>query len=480
MPGAGGGSRTRDLPLTRRLLWPLSYTGTAAERSTGPGAADGTVAAPPLPASLPPLPAPSATAPGPTWPQPVVTRTAGGLRAVALERPGPVVALRLSVQGGARDDEVAGATHMLEHLLFQTEEGAAARRSVERRGGEIGANTTREQLSIDLVVLPGDVPAALDALGQLVRARPRAGDLEREKTVVIREAAHEAEERRRIWQLQAEALYGRDHPLARPILGSESSIRALSPDALLAAQGRLTASRAVLAAVGPLDAPHLADALDGIVPIGGARVEVEAPTPIRPERRRHEERQANLLHLAVGWRFDGLGDARLPALRLAEIILAHGSGSRLYEQLRTRRRLAYRVSTVLIPYRDAGHLSAVTACDPNHADRAERALIGEFERLAARGPSWSELEEAKRQHAGAQARAFESSRRLAAYSATQLVWDRLRPLDEERAAIEALQPADVRAACAALLRNGPAVASVGRSPEPTDSLTAPPARARSR
>jgi len=135
-----------------------------------------------------------------------------------LERPGPVVALRLTVGAGARHGAV-GASHMLEHLLFRSSEGAAARREIEQLGGEVGATTTREQISIDVIVVPDDLPAALAALGRLVAVQPTATDLERERDVVGRELAHEAEERRRIWQLQAEALFGRAHPLSRPILG---------------------------------------------------------------------------------------------------------------------------------------------------------------------------------------------------------------------------------------------------------------------
>ncbi|CAA9535392.1 MAG: hypothetical protein AVDCRST_MAG79-1309 [uncultured Thermoleophilia bacterium] len=402
------------------------------------------------------------------WPRPVVARTSTGLRTACLERPGPVVAVRLTAATGARDDQVPGATHMLEHLLFRTTAGADARREIERRGGEIGANTTREQLSIDLVVLPTDLGPALGALGRIIRGRPSATDLAREKVVVGREAAHEPEERRRIWQLQAEALYGVDHPLARPILGTDASVASLELDDLRPAARRLTGSTCALAAVGPVDPEQLAAFVEPLVEPSPAKVAPAADVPVAPTRRRHEERRSKLLHVAVGWRFGGVLDARLPALRLAEVILAHGSGSRLYEQLRTRRRLAYRVSTVLIPYRDAGHLSAVTASDPNHAPQVERALVAELERLAARGPSWIELENARRQHAGVQARAFESSRRLAGYTATQLLWDRLEPLDVEQSRLEALEPADIRAACASLLRDGRhAVASVGRAPEPT-------------
>ncbi len=106
------------------------------------------------------------------WPEPVTSCVTSGLRTVVLERSGPVVALRLTVATGARDDHVAGATHMLEHLLFRTRAGAEARHAVEAAGGEMGATTTREQLSIDVVVLPEDLELAFAALRRVLGAVP--------------------------------------------------------------------------------------------------------------------------------------------------------------------------------------------------------------------------------------------------------------------------------------------------------------------
>jgi predicted Zn-dependent peptidase len=402
----------------------------------------------------------------PGWPLPVVGRTDGGLRVAVLERPGPVVAMRLTVGVGSRHGSAHGAAHLHEHLLFRTREGARARREIEALGGEVGATTTREQTSIDVIVVPADVSAALDALARLAAAKPSLADLNRERPVVQRELAHEAEERRRIWQLLSEALYGNDHPLSHPILGTAESLAAIGVEDLGRVRERWIAGNAALALVGPLDPQSLLAAAEPILATAPGQIETPGDPPPEPVGRRHEERRSGLLHIACGWRFGGLDDDNLPALRLAEIVLAHGSGSRLYERLRTQRRLAYRVSTVLIPYRDAGFLAAVTACDPHHAAQAESALVGEVERLASRGPTFPELEAARRQLHGSLARAYEVSRRLAGVAATQLLFDRLEPVDDLFERIAACEPADVAAAAGALVGPGRthAVASVGRSP----------------
>jgi zinc protease len=405
-----------------------------------------------------------ATTPG--WPMPAVSRTDAGLRVAVLERPGPVVAMRLTVGLGSRHGAAHGAAHLHEHLIFRTREGATARRELEALGGEVGATTTREQTSIDVIVVPADVPAALDALARLAAARPALADLDRERPVVQRELAHEAEERRRIWQLLSEALYGSGHPLSHPILGTAETLAAISIEDLDRVRERWLASNAALALVGPLDQAVALASAEPILATACGELEITHDPPPEPVGRRHEERRSGLLHIACGWRFGGLDDENLPALRLAEIVLAHGSGSRLYERLRTQRRLAYRVSTVLIPYRDAGFLAAVTACDPHHAAQAESALVGEVERLASRGPTFPELEAARRQLHGSLARAYEVSRRLAGLAATQLLFDRLEPVDDLFDRIAACEPADVAAAAAALVGPGRthAVASVGRAP----------------
>jgi predicted Zn-dependent peptidase len=399
------------------------------------------------------------------WPEPRTAETAAGLRLTVLERPGPVAAVRLTVGVGARHG-AAGAAHLFEHLVFRTAQGAAARLRVERLGGEIGATTTREQISLDAVVVPEELSTALDALSRIASAQPTATDLERERPVVQRELAHEEEERRKLWQLQAESLFGAGHPLAQPILGSAESLAALDVDALDRVRERWLAGNATLAVVGPVDADAVSDAAEPVLQELRGSVSESADEPAAASGRRHEQRRSRTLHLAVGWRFGGLRDPRLPALRLAEIVLAHGSGSRLYARLRTQRGIAYRISTVLVPYAQTGHLSAVTACDPHHARAAELAIVGEFERLALRGPSWQELGAAKRQLHGSLARAFESSRRLAGYAATQLLFGTLRPLDDELAVIDACSPEDVAAAAEALVRGGAghAVASIGRLP----------------
>jgi predicted Zn-dependent peptidase len=402
----------------------------------------------------------------PGWPVPVVARTEAGLRVATLERPGPVVAVRLTVGVGSRHGRARGGAHMHEHLIFRTREGSRARREIEALGGEVGATTTREQTSIDAIVIPADVPAALGAMARLAAARPTLGDLDRERPVVQREVADEDEESRRIWQLLSEALYGVDHPLAYPILGTLESLAAIGIDDLDQVRDRWRAGNAALAIVGPVEQMAVLESAEAILQANpGAAEDARDPRP-EPVGRRHEERRSGLLHIACGWRFGGVDDDNLPALRIAEIVLAHGSGSRLYDQLRTRRRLAYRVSTVLIPYRDSGFLAAVTACDPHHASQAEAAVVGEVERLASRGPTFPELEAARRQLHGSLARAYEVSRRLAGLAATQLLFDRLEPVDDLFARIAACEPADIASAASALVGPGRthAIASIGRHP----------------
>ena len=391
-----------------------------------------------------------------------------GLRVTIIERPGAVVALRLTFAVGSRDDLHPGAAHMAEHLLFRAQDAAEARREVEATGGVISAATTREQISLDAVCLPEMLPTALRAVSQIACGVARATHLERERPVVAGEALHDTEERRRLWQLHAQALFGPDHELARPIIGSPSDIAGLRGEHIAAVEARLLPTNAALALVGPV--PAAKDVVKQHVRTrapGAALVpSTPAPTSFPQPGRLHEERRSSLLHLAVGWRFGGISDPDLPAVRLLDAILAHGSGSRLYESLRTRRRLAYRIETVTSVYRDAAYLAVVTACDPHHASSMTNALVHELEQLAGRGPTLHELETAVLKIRGERARAFETSRILAAYTATQLLWGRPHAVSTELDGLRAVSTGDIRRIASRLVREGTSVASIGRARVP--------------
>ena len=275
------------------------------------------------------------------------------------------------------------------------------------------------------------------------------------------------EERRRIWQLQAEALFGADHPLACPILGTSGVARRDGAlDDLAAsrplARGERRAGR------GRPGRPGQRRRCGGRRSSRSPRGEPAEPldeTP-QPGGRRHEERRSGLLHVAVGWRFGGIDDPRLPALRLAEIVLAHGSG------LAALRAAAHAPAAGLprldgaraLPRRGPPLGRHGLRSPPRHAGGAGDHRRGRAARHA--GPAWPELEAARRQLHGSLARAFEVSRRLAGFSATQLLFDRLERIDAFLARIDACEPADVAAAAAALVRSdgGHAISSVGRAP----------------
>ena len=287
---------------------------------------------------------------------------------------------------------------------------------------------------------------------------------------MLRELAHEAEERRRIWQLLSESLYGVDHPLAFPILGTGESLAAIGIDDLDQVRDSLVrrpTPRSPSSGPSTRRASWRRPRRSCSRARGTSRTKRD-PKP-EPAGRRHEERRSGLLHIACGWRFGGVDDDNL-----ARAAASPRSCWRTSLGIAPVRPAAHTaascsptgLSTVLIPYRDSGFLAAVTACDPHHAAQAEAALVGEVERLASRGPTFSELEAARRQLHGSLARAYEVSRRLAGLSATQLLFDRLEPVDDLFARIAACEPADVAGAAAALVGPGQthAIASLGRRP----------------
>ena len=305
-------------------------------------------------------------------------------------------------------------------------------------------------------------------MARLAAARPTISDLDRERPVVLRELAHEAEERRRIWQLLSEALYGVEHPLAYPILGTGESLAAIGIDDLDQVRDRWRAGNAALAIVGPVDAQTVLEHAEAILRASPGDVEDARDPRPEPVGRRHEERRSGLLHIACGWRFGGVDDEQPPRapprrdrararLGLAPVRpAAHPPAARL-----SRLHRAHPLSRLGVPRR--GHRVRPPPRDSRPRPRSSARSSGS----PRAGPTFPELEAARRQLHGSLARAYEVSRRLAGLAATQLLFDRLEPVDDLFARIAACEPADVAAAAAALVGPGQTHADrVGRPPAP--------------
>ncbi len=389
------------------------------------------------------------------------------------------LALSVVVRGGARWEAPArsGWAHLLEHMVFKGAGRRSAREIVEvieQQGGSVNAATGYERTSFQVRCLKGGLPLALEVVSDLVR-RPwlDAGDLDREKGVIAQEIA-EADDAPddRVFEL-AQAQAFSDQPLGRPILGAGESVGRADPAALSGFHRALYASeRLVVSAAGAVEEDallQLAEAAFGDAPAaqgdtgvqGDAGVQAPAPATFRGgaavETRKLE--QAHLVMLLPGL---GARDPDYFVLRLFAEMLGGGMSSRLFQEVRESRGLAYAIDAYAESYEDTGVLGIYAGTAAADAAEAARVTAGQVAELAA-SPRPAELDRAKAQSKAHLFMARESPLSRAEQAAGQvLLFDRPYAVAELAEAIDAVAPADLARVASRCFENAsPAVAVLG-------------------
>lgn len=340
------------------------------------------------------------------------TTLAGGTRVLTCELPGArSVAAGLYLPFGSRDEGPGegGLTHLLEHLLFKGSgpraDGSGGRSprevacAIDALGGGLDAWTRREALGLDLEVLPEALPEALELLGDLL-LRPvlSAAELEREREVVREEIRSVEDDPVELVDELWSAWSHPDHPLGRPILGTEAELDARDAAQLRAFHSRRVRAGAVLAcAAGPVGHEALVEAwarvLEGLPP-GRVEPGPAAPPPRRGclLRRKESLEQAQLVLSLPGL---PAADPRQPVLDLLLVLLGEGNSSRLWQRVREEAGLAYDVGVASVDHRDGGRVLVEAAAAPERLRSILRLVHEELDSLRREGPGEEELERAR-------------------------------------------------------------------------------------
>jgi predicted Zn-dependent peptidase len=400
---------------------------------------------------------------------PVIGHTVHGLRVATCATPGvETVAVALHADIGARFEAAVenGLAHLFEHMVFKgtmTRSARAIAEEIEDVGGNLNAWTSRDTTVFHARLLARDLPLGIGIIADLV-GNPRfdVDDLEREKDVVLQELgeARDTPDDIVFDHLQEAAFPGQ--ALGRSILGNEASLERLTVDDLRHWQGRgYRNPRLTLVVAGKVDHDAVMRLAEAAFPNGG-----DAPVPLAEavsfapgqfaDSRRFEQSQ-----LTSGYPAPGHHDAGHDAAALFTIAAGGGMSSRLFQEVREARGLAYSISAATTAYADGGLMSVHAATARKDAGRA-RDLIDRVLAQTVESLSPAELARAKAQAIASLLMALESPQGQGDYVARcLLVHGRFVPAAELVARIEAVDVDAARAAGAAMLAHAPARAEIG-------------------
>ncbi len=416
-----------------------------------------------------------------TEPSHGVSRTVlpGGLRVVTEFLPAVrSVALGIWVGVGSRDEDHAhaGATHYLEHLLFKgTRRRTALEISAEMdaAGGEMNAFTAKEYTCYYARVLDADLPLAVDILSDMVTSSlitPK--DVDAERNVVLEEIAmNEDDPSDTVHEAFTSKLFG-DTPLGRPILGTTDSINAITRDQIVEHyQARYTPEHLVVAAAGNLDHDTVVELVRQAF---GPALDRAAEPALPRLTGDHQDgptvgvgttlisRGIEQANLVLGCEALARTDERRFALGVLNAAFGGGMSSRLFQEVREKRGLAYSVYSFSGQHADTGMWGIYVGCLPSKADEVLAICRDEIARVVDSGLTDAELARGKGQVRGSIVLSLEDpSSRMSRLGKSELVYPRLEPVDEVLSAIDGVGHDDIRAIAADILTRPKALAVVG-------------------
>ncbi|MEZ5141300.1 MAG: pitrilysin family protein [Acidimicrobiales bacterium] len=406
-------------------------------------------------------------------PEPGVTKTvlADGIRVVTERVPGALsVCLGVWVGVGSRDEptSVAGVSHFLEHLLFKGTERRSARdiaRAVDAVGGEMNAFTAREHTAYYTRLPAAEIGLGLDLLTDVLTAPAlREREIESEREVILEELLLAGDTPEDLVHIALyEALFP-GHPLGRETLGSEETIEAMGRGAIAEFfDGRYRPANLVVAGAGDLDHERVVDAVGRAF---AGRPAGDRPRRLGPtqanEALRIVRRPTEQAHVALGWRALDHFDGDRYALQVLNEILGGGPSSRLFQEVREERGLAYSVYSSPSAYADAGALVAYAGTVPGRLAELLEVLDDVVARLAADGVDDEELAVAVGCLTGSLVLGLEdSASRMARLGTGETVRGEVVPVQEHLARVRAVTVDDVARVADRVLRSPRTVAVVG-------------------
>jgi len=347
--------------------------------------------------------------------------------------------------------EQSGIAHFVEHMLFK---GTATRsaediaQTIDSIGGQMDAFTAKEYAGYYLKVLDEHLPLAVDVLSDIVmHPALTADDVEREKKVVIEEIKMvEDTPDDLVHELFTEGFWP-DHPLGRPILGTRETVESLSADGLRRYfTSAYSAPNLIVAAVGNIEHAQVRElvvrAFENL-PLVSTPLEDRPPRAVPHVLIRNKELEQS--HVCLGTSGYQQDHVDRYASYVLNVVLGGSMSSRLFQNVREKRGLAYAVSSGLVAYRDVGAVTVYAGCANSAVGELIDVVITELRRLKAETLPESELRRAKDHLKGSLMLSLEStSSRMSHLARQEIYFDRHFGLDETLEGVERVTQDDVR------------------------------------
>ena len=366
------------------------------------------------------------------------------------------------IGAGSRDERVgeAGVTHFIEHLLFK---GTARYTALEIAeifdglGGELNAATSREHTLVYARIPDHHLETAMDVMSEMV-FEPAFAELDAEREVVLEEIAmYEDAPQELVHDLISEAVFG-DHPLGRPVIGTADVISSIPRESIQRYHGEMyVPGNIVVAAAGNIDHGRIVELVSrGLERRGqtaASRPNVRPPlVQAPPPQLRFQRKDTEQYHVCLAAPGISRSDRRRFAASLLDAILGGSASSRLFQEIREKRGMAYAVYSFVSQYTDTGQIGVYLGTREDNLGDALAITAEQIADIAGGNLSDREVERAKENLKGRILLSMEStSTRMNRLGKSLITDSELLSLDRIVAEIDAVEPESVSELAAALL-----------------------------
>ncbi|HEX8258902.1 MAG TPA: pitrilysin family protein [Rubrobacteraceae bacterium] len=363
------------------------------------------------------------------------------------------VSLGVWIRAGSRDerDEVAGISHLMEHMLFKGTPSMNAlgiAEAFESIGAQDNAATGEEYTVLYARFLPEHLERALDIMAEMV-TQPTLADLDREREVIVEEIKMYEDRPDQLADEYLSGLIFHGDPLGRPIIGSAETVRGVDRGTLKSFHdSTYTAPNVFVVASGKLDSAELEhmveEKLSDKLPVGEPFARTARPTP--PESRFYYKfKETEQYHVAMGsLGIPASSDERFAMSALSNV-LGGGMSSRLFQEVREKRGLAYAVYAYHQGYSDAGAVKMYVGSTTGNVEEAASVIAEQLDRIRDEAVTEEELHRTKEQLKSSTILAMESTAaRMTRIGRSVITGSELLTPEEISARIDAVTTEDVK------------------------------------